>query len=141
MEIAPEKFPLYLCAVRTGMRRGELIALKRSDIDFERRLIHVQRTFSRGKIKLPKSGRTLSRQLAAVLAELPVEDDDTPLFKSTANTLLASNLSRLSAHSSLTLNSANSASTISAIRSPRSTSKTIRISPISAISSDTPQSK
>lgn len=35
--------PLY-----TGMRKGEVMALKWSDIDFEKRLIHVQRNLSEG---------------------------------------------------------------------------------------------
>jgi integrase len=93
LELCPEKYPLYLCAVRTGMRRGELLALQRSDIDFEKRLIHVQRSLSRhGTIKAPKSGKTrlvdMSRQLAAVLQEFPDDQSDTPLFQSTTNTYL-----------------------------------------------------
>ena len=47
-------YPLLLCAVRTGIRQGELIALKASDLDYENRLIHVQRTLSRGSLKPPK---------------------------------------------------------------------------------------
>lgn len=79
------------------MRRGELIALKRSDIDFEKRLIHVQRTFSRGRVKAPKSGRTrlvdMSRQLTAVLSELP--DKGEYLFKTITGTQIEpSNLSK-----------------------------------------------
>lgn len=74
LKLEPQKYPLYLCAVRTGIRRGELIVLKASDIDFENRLIHVQRTLSRGKIKPPKNGRTrlvdMSAQLSKVLREL-----------------------------------------------------------------------
>lgn len=98
LELKPELYPLYLCAVRTGLRRGELIALKSSDIDFEKRLIHVQRTFSRGTIKAPKNGRTrlvdMSSQLAKVLAEMPGARDDGPsgppewLFKTTTGTHL-----------------------------------------------------
>ena len=71
----PGRYPLYLCAVRTGIRRGELLVLKRSDIDFENRLIHVQRSLARhGKIKKPKSGKTrlvdMSAQLSKVLFEM-----------------------------------------------------------------------
>jgi integrase len=97
LQLAPEKYPLYLCAVRTGMRRGELITLKRSDIDFKNRLIHVQRTLSRKVVKVPKGGRTrlvdMSAQLAAVLSELPEKGEY--LFKSTTETQLEpSNLSK-----------------------------------------------
>lgn len=37
---------VYAIALRTGMRRGEILALKWSDIDFESSVIHVQRTLS-----------------------------------------------------------------------------------------------
>lgn len=92
LRLRPDSYPLYLCAVRTGMRRGELIGLRKSDIDFERRLIHVQRSMGRhGVMKSPKSGKTrlvdMSKQLAAVLRELPAGSDE-PLFKSTTNTHL-----------------------------------------------------
>jgi integrase len=54
--------------------RGELIALKGIDLDFINRLIDVQRNLSRGKITLPKNGKTrkvdMSKQLATVLGEL-----------------------------------------------------------------------
>ncbi len=85
LQLRPADYPLYLCAVRTGLRRGELIALRRSDIDFEKRLIHVQRSYSRhGVIKTPKSGKTrlvdMSAQLTGVLQELPESDE--ALFKS-----------------------------------------------------------
>jgi integrase len=91
LQLAPEKYPLYLCAVRTGIRRGELIALKASDVNFETRLINVQRTLSRGKIKPPKSGKTrqvdMSAQLTKVLRELNRKGDE-PLFQTTTGTML-----------------------------------------------------
>ena len=91
LELKPEFYPLFLCAVRTGLRRGELISLRAGDIDFEKRLIHVQRNFSRGSIKLPKSGRTrlvdMSAQLAKVLAELK-RAPNAPVFQTTTGTQL-----------------------------------------------------
>jgi integrase len=67
-------YPLFLCAPRTGIRQGELVALKGIDVDFNSGLIHVQRNLSRGKITLPKNGKTrkvdMSAQLAEVLNEL-----------------------------------------------------------------------
>ena len=67
-------YPLFLCAPRTGIRQGELIALKGIDLDFTNRLIDVQRNISRGKVTLPKNGKTrkvdMSKQLAAVLGDL-----------------------------------------------------------------------
>jgi integrase len=91
LELVPKNYPLYLCALRAGMRRGELIALRAPDIDFERRLIHIQRTLSRGKIKLPKSGKTrfvdMSKQLGNVLAELGREGDEL-VFQTSEGTML-----------------------------------------------------
>jgi integrase len=58
LQLVPSFYPLLLCGVRTGIRQGELIALKASDVDFKNRLIHVQRNLSRGKLKLPKNGKT-----------------------------------------------------------------------------------
>ena len=67
----PEHYPMALTLARTGMRLGEVTALQWKDIDFENRLIHVQRTFSRRKLGIPKSGKDrlvdMSNQLSKVL--------------------------------------------------------------------------
>ena len=67
-------YPIFLCAPRTGIREGELIGLKGIDLDFTHRLIDVQRNISRGKVTLPKNGKTrkvdMSKQLATVLGDL-----------------------------------------------------------------------
>jgi len=67
-------YPLFLCAPRSGLREGELIALKGIDLDFHGRFIDVQRNLSRGKIDTPKNGKTrrvdMSKKLAAVLKDL-----------------------------------------------------------------------
>ncbi|KKM06908.1 hypothetical protein LCGC14_1739300 [marine sediment metagenome] len=54
-----EFHPFFLTAVFTGMRRGELIALKWSDINWATGNIHVKRTESRGLIHEPKSKRSI----------------------------------------------------------------------------------
>ena len=41
---------LLLCAVLTGMRRGELLGLKWEDVDPEGSRIHVRRSLWRGKL-------------------------------------------------------------------------------------------
>jgi integrase len=70
----PDYYPLFLCAATTGMREGELIALKPIDVDFAGRFIHVQRNISRGNVTTPKNGKTrrvdMSLQLTNVLDEL-----------------------------------------------------------------------
>ncbi|MEX0805297.1 MAG: site-specific integrase [Candidatus Binatia bacterium] len=67
-------YPLFLCACRTGLRMGELISLKGTDLDFNGRFVHVQRNLSRGKISATKNGKDrkvdMSGMLAGVLTEL-----------------------------------------------------------------------
>jgi integrase len=67
----PRYYPLVLCGFRTGLRIGELIALKWEDIDFHNALMNVQRNVTRGKVTTPKnrSGRPvrMTQQLIKVL--------------------------------------------------------------------------
>jgi integrase len=67
-------YPLFLCAVRAGLRQGELLSLKGTEIDFNGRFIHVQRNLSRGRITATKNGKDrkvdMSSQLTEVLNEL-----------------------------------------------------------------------
>lgn len=51
----PRYYAFVVCGFRTGLRIGELIALKWEDIDFHNRLIFVQRNITRGKVTNPKS--------------------------------------------------------------------------------------
>lgn len=46
---------MMLCSMLAGLRTGEVIALKREDVNFERNLIHVRATMSDGERKRPKS--------------------------------------------------------------------------------------
>jgi integrase len=67
---------LLLCAVLTGMRRGELLGLKWEDVDLEGSRIHVRRSLWRGKLITPKSRRSrraidMAPTLKAALARLP----------------------------------------------------------------------
>ena len=69
----PGHYPQALTLARTGMRLGEALALQWDDIDFEERFITVQRTFSRGKLGLPKNGKRrridMSKQLTQALKD------------------------------------------------------------------------
>jgi integrase len=79
-ELCPEYYPLFLAALRAGLRRGEVIALKWGDIQFgadesdHNRYILVQRNYVNGKFTTPKSNKSrrvdLSRQLRRTLLEL-----------------------------------------------------------------------
>ena len=40
---------VFYVLLETGMRIGEVLALKRSDIDFNNNIIHVRRTLTKGK--------------------------------------------------------------------------------------------
>ncbi|MFZ5447880.1 MAG: tyrosine-type recombinase/integrase [Thermodesulfobacteriota bacterium] len=53
----PGHYPFFLCALSTGMRLGELLALEWGDIDFHGKFIEVQRAYVEGKIETPKSGK------------------------------------------------------------------------------------
>jgi len=52
--------PLILVAAYTGLRLGELRALRWGDIDFAGRTIIVRRSFGQGGFRVPKSGRVRS---------------------------------------------------------------------------------
>jgi integrase len=67
-------YPFFLCAFRTGMRLGELLGLQWGDVDWNSRVIHVQRSFRNGRITKPKNGKTrmvdISEQLYTEMKEL-----------------------------------------------------------------------
>ena len=55
----PKHYPLALTIARTGMRLGEVLALQWGDIDFNRQLITVQRSYVlEGLIETPKNGKS-----------------------------------------------------------------------------------
>jgi len=51
---------LYITAAFTGLRLGELLALRWADVDFAKRLVHVRRSFTHRSLGPPKSGRVRS---------------------------------------------------------------------------------
>jgi len=70
----PRWHPLLMCALRTGMRQGELLALRWADVDFTGRFVGVNRSLVRGILTTPKNHRRrrvdMSGQLADTLATL-----------------------------------------------------------------------
>jgi integrase len=72
---APAWRPMILIALRTGLRRGELLALRWEDIDLKAGTIHVQRNVWKDEIGTPKGGRSrrvpLSPEAATALKALP----------------------------------------------------------------------
>ena len=69
--VRPQFYPLFLTAVLTGMRQGELLGLKWGDIDWDNCQIKVRRTYSCGKFTTPKSKYSLrSIDMAPTLAKV-----------------------------------------------------------------------
>jgi integrase len=56
--LGPVERAMYLTAAMTGMRQGELLALRWMDIDWPARRIRVRRSFVRGEFGTPKSKRS-----------------------------------------------------------------------------------
>jgi integrase len=56
--LGPVERVLYLAAATTGMRQGELIALRWRDVDWTARRIRVRRNYVRGEFGTPKSKRS-----------------------------------------------------------------------------------
>jgi integrase len=65
---------MYMTAAFTGLRRGELLAVRWRDVDFEASAIRVRASYSRGALTMLKSGRARSVPMAPdvgrVLAQL-----------------------------------------------------------------------
>lgn len=63
---------LYATAAMTGLRQGELLALRWQDVDFTAGLVRVRRSYTRGRFSAPKSVRSvravpLARSVAEAL--------------------------------------------------------------------------
>jgi integrase len=74
---ASRYYPIFLCAARTGLRMGELLALRWEDLDFNGRCIQVSRNYTHWKLTTPKSGESravdMSLELTRVLTDLKLE--------------------------------------------------------------------
>ncbi len=66
---------LLLVALTTGMRRGELLALKWDDLDLEKGVLYVQRTVSRipGRGYMESGPKTKSSRRRIVLPAVAIE--------------------------------------------------------------------
>jgi integrase len=60
---------VFLTAAFTGLRRGELVALRWRSVDFTRRTIRVVASYSERSLSTPKSGRARSVPMAPLVAE------------------------------------------------------------------------
>ena len=73
-ESYPDYYPFFLCALRTGLRLGELLGLRWADVDLRGRFIEVRRSRVSGRETSPKSKKRrrvdMSRQLQRTLRRL-----------------------------------------------------------------------
>ena len=71
---APRHYALMLCAVRTGVRMGELLALQWGDVDYHGRFLEICRNYTHWQITTPKSGESrrvdMSLELTQALKDL-----------------------------------------------------------------------
>lgn len=56
-QLFPDYYALFVCAFSTGMRLGEILALAWEDIDFDKNIIKVERSYSHGNIDTTKNGK------------------------------------------------------------------------------------
>jgi integrase len=54
-ELSPRYRPMVIFAAATGLRPAEWLALEWRDIDMEARVVYVQRSFTKGRLKCPKT--------------------------------------------------------------------------------------
>ncbi|MDD3012386.1 MAG: tyrosine-type recombinase/integrase [Candidatus Gastranaerophilales bacterium] len=81
----PDFYPILLTAISTGLRRGELIALNWSDINFKECKISVSKSIFRGQIQEPKTKTSIRkvnmpRILIDVLKELKEKSKSEIIF-------------------------------------------------------------
>jgi integrase len=82
-QLGPVYGPMVVFAAATGLRPGEWIALEQRDLDRESRVVYVRRAFAHGRLKRPKTRRSV-RALQAIALEaldrLPARADTPLLF-------------------------------------------------------------
>jgi len=60
---------IFLTAAFTGLRLGELLALRWRDVDFANSAVHVRQSFTNGRVDTPKSGQERTVPMADEVAE------------------------------------------------------------------------
>ncbi|MGD0277372.1 MAG: tyrosine-type recombinase/integrase, partial [Syntrophales bacterium] len=94
---------LFLLAVMTGARQGEILGLKWEDVDFERKQLHIRRTFNHGRffsLKTKGSIRTIDlssteiRELAKWKLASPPNESNLVFSNEAGNPIDAQNMIR-----------------------------------------------
>jgi integrase len=83
-----DHYPLFLLAVMTGMREGELLALRWKNVDLERRFLFVESTLTKGglnpvfsEVKTTRSSRPVVLPQVAIDVLGKLRDDQAKHFK------------------------------------------------------------
>jgi integrase len=71
---------IFLTAAFTGLRRGELLALRWRDVDFNGHTIRVRASWAAGQLTTPKSGKVRSVPMAPDVAQALAELGNRQLF-------------------------------------------------------------
>ncbi len=69
----PEWHLLFLTAMKTGMRQGELFALRWSAVDMDRKVIEVRESFTHGRLTTTKGNRSRRVPMTKALEHLLTE--------------------------------------------------------------------
>lgn len=94
---------LFLTAVMTGARQGEILGLKWADVDFTKKQIQIRRTFNHGRFFEPKTKQSirkidlapmLVRELAAWKLKVGGQNDDLVFPSETATPIGCFNMVR-----------------------------------------------
>jgi integrase len=83
---------IYLTAAFTGLRQGELLALRWRDVDFELELIRVRGNFTHGCEGSPKSGRERGVPMMAEVAQALARLSQRERFTAPADLVFSSRL-------------------------------------------------
>jgi integrase len=79
---AEQDAAIFMAAAFTGLRRGELIALRWRDVDFRGSALRVRANFAGGELTTPKSGKVRSVPLAPDVAATLLRLRERALFTS-----------------------------------------------------------
>jgi integrase len=63
-----EYYPVFLCALHTGMRASEIVGLQWGDVDFRGKFFLLWRQFTRGRIEPTKTGKPRRVDMSDALA-------------------------------------------------------------------------
>jgi len=94
---------LYLTAAFTGLRLGELLALRWGAVDFEADLVRVRRNWTAGQEGTPKSGRDRAVPMMAEVAETLAKVGQRPRFTTAEDLVFCSDVGGHLGHKRLSL--------------------------------------